>query len=179
MSATVANGDVMVNATEMAKSFGKKPAKWLELPSTISLLDVLRCVRKFHTSMAQTVMGTPTTGGGTWMHEDVALEFARWLNPRFAIWCNDRIKELVKHGVTTMDPEKFISDPAYAKRVLNDPIKAREETQAVRAKVDLKTIELQKAAPKVHYYNEVLQSGSLIFCEKCEKCEGLKTFLFF
>lgn len=29
------------------------------------------------------------------MHEDVALEFARWLSPRFAIWCNDRVKELI------------------------------------------------------------------------------------
>ncbi|MDQ1087190.1 hypothetical protein QE390_001736 [Siphonobacter sp. SORGH_AS 1065] len=29
---------------------------------------------------------------GTWMHEDVALEFARWLSPAFAIWCNDQKK---------------------------------------------------------------------------------------
>lgn len=29
---------------------------------------------------------------GSWMHEDLALEFARWLNPAFAIWCNYRIK---------------------------------------------------------------------------------------
>lgn len=35
---------------------------------------------------------------GTWMHEDVALEFARWLSPAFAIWCNDRIKELLLTG---------------------------------------------------------------------------------
>lgn len=32
--------------------------------------------------------GSPQTGGGTWMHEDVALEFARWLSLAFAIWCN-------------------------------------------------------------------------------------------
>lgn len=32
---------------------------------------------------------------GTWMHEDAALEFARWLSPKFAIWCNRRIKELL------------------------------------------------------------------------------------
>lgn len=29
------------------------------------------------------------------MHEDVAIEFARWLSPLFSIWCNDRIKELI------------------------------------------------------------------------------------
>src|SRR5690606_29415618 len=31
---------------------------------------------------------------GTWLHEDIAIEFARWLSPSFAIWCNDRIKDL-------------------------------------------------------------------------------------
>ena len=36
------------------------------------------------------------------MHEDVAMEFARWLSPKFAIWCNDRIKELARTGVTTV-----------------------------------------------------------------------------
>ena len=37
------------------------------------------------------------------MHEDVALEFARWLSPAFAIWCNDRIKELLTKGTTSIN----------------------------------------------------------------------------
>jgi len=43
---------------------------------------------------------------GTWLHEDVALEYARWLSPAFAIWCNQRIKELLKYGFTAT-PEKL------------------------------------------------------------------------
>jgi hypothetical protein len=38
------------------------------------------------------------------MHEDVALEFARWLSPAFAIWCNDRIKEILMGKSITMKP---------------------------------------------------------------------------
>ena len=34
-----------------------------------------------------TVMGGPEKGGGTWFHEDVALEFARWLSIDFKLWC--------------------------------------------------------------------------------------------
>ena len=34
------------------------------------------------------------------MHEDVAIEFARWLSPAFSIWCNDKIKELLTTGKT-------------------------------------------------------------------------------
>ena len=40
------------------------------------------------------------------MHEDVALEFARWLSPAFAIWCNDRIKELLLNGQTNLVRKK-------------------------------------------------------------------------
>lgn len=39
-------GSVMVNATEMAKTFGKRPAKWLELPSTLEFPGTLGAVRK-------------------------------------------------------------------------------------------------------------------------------------
>lgn len=91
----------MVNATEMAKPFGKRPVKWLELPSTKEFLFALTEVRKSDSGLVQTDKGG-VNGGCTWMHEDVALEFARWLSPAFAIWCNDRIKELLKNGTTAV-----------------------------------------------------------------------------
>lgn len=91
----------MVNATEMAKPFGKRPAKWLELPSAKEFLCTLQTIRKSD-SLIQTIEGK---SGGTWMHEDVALEFARWLSPAFAIWCNDRIKELLTTGSTAINNE--------------------------------------------------------------------------
>lgn len=70
-----ANGkNVMVNATEMAKSFDKRPIDWLQNQSTTEFLDELSKVRK--STLAELVQ--VTKGGstpGTWMHEDVALEF--------------------------------------------------------------------------------------------------------
>jgi len=68
----------------MGKPFGKKPAKWLELPSTISLLDTLSRVRKSDTSEYQPIIReveSPFAGGGTWFHEDVAQEYAKQLLP--------------------------------------------------------------------------------------------------
>lgn len=61
-------------------------------------------------TLIQTVKGGKSEQG-TWMHEDAALEFARWLSPAFAIWCNKRIKELLKTGVTTVsnDDEAIIA----------------------------------------------------------------------
>lgn len=93
---------VMVNATEMAKPFGKRPAKWLELPSTKEFLSTLSDVRFSDFTFVHTAKGNSQQFvQGTWMHEDVAMEFARWLSPKFAIWCNDRIKELLQNGVVT------------------------------------------------------------------------------
>ena len=92
---TFQKGDsVMVNATEMAKPFGKRPIDYLRLPSTNELLSAI--VRKSHISENQLVIskqGSAENGGGTWMHEDVALDFAQWLSVDFRLWCNDRIKE--------------------------------------------------------------------------------------
>lgn len=88
------DGVVYVNATEMSKQFGKRPSKWLELPSAKEFLSALQTIRKSD-SLIKTIEGK---NGGTWMHEDVAIEFARWLSPAFSIWCNDKIKELLTTG---------------------------------------------------------------------------------
>ena len=64
----------------MGKPFRKKPIDWLRLPATISFLNTLAKVRKSHNSDFQpviTVRGNPASGGGTWFHEDVAIEYAR------------------------------------------------------------------------------------------------------
>jgi hypothetical protein len=76
---------------ENGKTVWKKPAEWLRLPVTISLLDTLTKVRKFHNSDYQPVIairGNPDSGGGTWFHEDVAIEYARWPSEEFKIRCD-------------------------------------------------------------------------------------------
>lgn len=110
---TFQKGDsVMVNATQMAKPFGKEPKFWLMNQSTTDYLNELSKVR----NLTLTDLVQVTKGGnnpGTWMHEDVAMEFARWLSPAFAIWCNDRIKELLQYGMTATQPtlEQMIDNP--------------------------------------------------------------------
>lgn len=84
---------VRVNATQMAKPFKKTPKDWLKTQSAQVFIAALGEVKNILSSELVTVIYGDN--GGTWMHEDVALEFARWLSPKFAIWCNDRIKELL------------------------------------------------------------------------------------
>jgi hypothetical protein len=86
----------MISATEMARPFGKnkRPKEWLRTDQSKEFLAELS---KGHFCPLADLVQIKKGGmnPGTWFHEDVALEFARWLSPSFAIWCNDRIKEIL------------------------------------------------------------------------------------
>ena len=92
----------MINATQMAKPFGKLVGDWLRLKATIEFTNALSIDMQIPISALIQVVKGGNRRQGTWMHEDVALEFARWLSPKFAIWCNNRIKELLLTGTTTI-----------------------------------------------------------------------------
>lgn len=155
--------DVMVNATQMAKPFNKRPAKWLELPSTKAYLDSLSAIRK----MDRSTLIKNLNGVGTWLHEDVAIEFARWLNPEFSIWCNDRIKELFKLGATAIEPDNLL-DPDYiiriatalkeerkAKTILKEQLLQQKEILALQEQI------IESQSTKVQYVDNVLKSNGL------------------
>lgn len=102
----------MVNATEMAKPFGKRCNDFLSTKQTNELISSLSA----KTGIPATGLVTVNQGGnnqGTWLHEDLALIFAQWLSPDFYLWCNDRIKELLQYGMTATQPtlEQMINNP--------------------------------------------------------------------
>ena len=106
--------DVMINATEMAKLFpGKRIAEWKRLPSTINYLEAMFDMGFSHfkdgsdliiSNKGSQINGS-RGGGSTWMHRLVAIEFARWLNPKFSIWCNMKIDEIINQGYAFRDAE--------------------------------------------------------------------------
>jgi phage antirepressor YoqD-like protein len=173
------DGSVMVNATEMARPFNKRPVDWLNLSSSQNYIQALREVRYPNITPAesagliQTVRGNYSDGSqqGTWMHEDVALEFARWLSPSFAIWCNDRIKELMKVGMTAMPQtvEAMLADPDL---VIGLATQLKTERQKVREQAAVITSQqtaLKEAEPKVLFADSVSASESSILIGELAK----------
>ena len=159
------NGSVFVNATTMAKSFGKKPVHWLDNQQAKDFIGELSVVRNRTTAdLLQVTQGGTPNEQGTWMHEDVALEFARWLSPAFAIWCNDRIKELLRHGFTATDAtiEDMINNPDLLIGLATQLKEERAAKQLLEQQFQLQSDEIEKAAPKVQYHDQVLQSTELI-----------------
>lgn len=117
----------MINATEMAKPFGKNAGHWMRNQSTQEFINELAALRNCKGSDLVQIENVI----GCWMHEDVALEFARWLSPAFAIWCNDRIKELLQYGMTATQPtlEQMINNPDLVISLATQLKSEREEKQ--------------------------------------------------
>lgn len=150
--------NVMVNATEMAKQFDKQPYNWLRTQQTQEFIKELSATRK----CVPTDLVLVRNGGdnyGTWMHEDVAMEFARWLSPKFAIWCNDRIKELLTQGVTTINDDDATIEKAMD--ILHKRLEqSRAEAQRLQMQNDIQDQQLRIQAPKVEYHDKVMTSVS-------------------
>ena len=154
-------GITYVSATEMAKPFGKRPNDYLSLPSTNELVKAI--TRK--SGIAENQLIKINRGGlnpATWLHEDVALDFAQWLSVDFRLWCLDRLKELLKYGITATQPtiETIIDDPDNAIKLLTALKQERAERQRLAEQNELYRQQLEMAAPKVQYYDTVLMSES-------------------
>lgn len=102
------SGSMKINASQMAKPFGekKRPSSWLRTNQAKDYLEALTDAHICTSTDLLTVTKGGDTGQGTWMHEDLALEFARWLNPMFGVWCNHKVKELFRQGTTSLSSEE-------------------------------------------------------------------------
>lgn len=165
------NNMVMVNATQMAKQFNKVPKDWLRTNPSKEFINSLSAVRH----ICPTDLVRITQGGngeqGTWMHEDVAIEFARWLSPAFAIWCNDRIKELMKYGITATETtiDSIIADPDNGIRLLTALKQEREQRQLAESRAAMLEEVTKEQAPKVAFADAVLSSPDSILIGELAK----------
>jgi len=170
------NGVAFANATEMSKPFSKKSNDYLRLPSTKELIEA--CARKYRTSVNHLVitkMGNPDSGGGTWLQEDLALDFAQWLSVDFKLWCNDRIKEILKYGITGTDTaiDKVLNDPDFGIKLLTQLKEERAEKRRLQEQNQLQSQQIQVSAPKVAYYDQVLSSSSTYVTDQIAKELGM------
>lgn len=164
----------MVNATEMAKPFGKKPVEWLSNKQTKEIINTLQSEVGIPTSALIQIVKGGNGNQGTWLHEDLALVFAQWLSPKFYLWCNDRIKELMRYGMTatTQTIDSILADPENAIKLLtalkDERRKVKDLEQRNKAyevqhrklqKENFKQMKrLEAQAPKVEYADNILLS---------------------
>lgn len=182
--------NVMVNATEMAKKFDKKPIRWLQNQQTQDFLaEYSKVTNRTLVDLVRVIKGG--SNPGTWMYEDIALEFARWLSPKFAIWCNDRIKELLTTGVTTLSDDdamilhsiqvlqKRVADSKQQIAALSSQNKQlafsnqQKDTQILSL-----TSEVETMKPKADYYDLILNSKNTVTTTQVAQDYGFTAIAF-
>lgn len=96
--------DGYFNMTKAAKHFGKRVDNFLANAETAEYMDELsRLVPGNAVTSIQKGSGLlPTVG--TWAHPKLAVFFARWLDVRFAVWCDAAIEDILKgNAVAAME----------------------------------------------------------------------------
>lgn len=168
---TFYKGDnVMVNATEMAKPFGKRCNDFLSTKQTNELINSLSA----KTGISATGLVIVNQGGnnqGTWLHEDLALIFAQWLSPDFYLWCNDRIKELLQYGMTATQPtlEQMINNPDLVISLATQLKNEREEKQRIETENLYLKEQNEAQRPAVIFTESVKVSSTNILIEDLAK----------
>jgi hypothetical protein len=99
VSMLLKNEDLFFNATDMAKQFNKLPADFLRLQSTKEYIDEIIKDSGNGISHNENLIKI-TQGGkyqGTWLHHELAYEFAGWLSATFRRslhkWADARLKQ--------------------------------------------------------------------------------------
>lgn len=88
-------GEAWFNATEVAKKFGKRIDHWLDNAETQQYMKALG--QSLNTRNSGELMRTRRGAkGGTWMHPKLGVAFARWLDVRFAVWCDMQIDQILR-----------------------------------------------------------------------------------
>lgn len=163
ISFRAANGRVMINATQMAKSFGVLPAEILRKAEFIRYRQHLvdKGVSENLDSQVYTTRGR--NNGATWIEEALATEFARQLSPEFSEWCNTKINELVTKGYATLGNQQMPEDKDDGQIVHRElPVpqnldEAREIIAAQHRELQQQQHRIIENQPKVEFYDNLIE----------------------
>ena len=100
-----------VRLNDIAKPFGKRLDNWMRLKTTKELFEAFKVDRSYNGAKAfYTIQGGNTVPSdsrersetlaaqGTFVHHDIAIQFAQWCSPGFALWVSRQVRHLLTYG---------------------------------------------------------------------------------
>lgn len=125
--------DGWFNATTTAAHYGKRVDHYLANTDTQEYIDAL-CNVENTRKVGDFIRTQRGKNGGTWFHPDLGVHFARWLDVRFAIWCDRQIRALIAGHHPHFDWKRARSEAASSFKVMAEVLKlVREESGKVTA----------------------------------------------
>lgn len=122
--------DGFVNLTQMCQANGKRIDHWKALKATDAYIQELQA----NYPESRVVYTEEGVNGGTWGHPSIAINLARWISPKFAVWCDAHIFNLMASGQTSLD-----SDPLAEMKLKIELAKLERD----KAALENRTIELR------------------------------------
>ncbi len=125
------NNGMMINATEMAKPFGKNVGHFMENDSTKNFIRA--CLNNRNSDYlginSESDLVNPRQKSGTWMHRILALKFAAWLSPDFEVWVYSTIENLLfgKHVQREQSFERTLKFQKELDELKDKPQKTGED----------------------------------------------------
>lgn len=99
---------------DIARPFGKRIDNWTRLEGTKKLFQEFKNDASYggaepvYTStggfvglpshMREALSRSSGKDRGTWVHPDIAIQFAQWCSPGFALWVSRQIRHLMTYG---------------------------------------------------------------------------------
>ena len=122
------------NATVAAAHYGKRVDHYLVNADTREYIDAL-CNVEITRKSGDFIRTQRGKNGGTWFHPDLGVHFARWLDVRFAIWCDRQIRALIAGQHPHLDWRRARSQATASFKVMNDVLQmVRQESGKVTAR---------------------------------------------
>lgn len=166
--------DVMVNATQLAKIYGKRPNDYLSLPATNQLISAI--TRKY--GIAENQLVRTERGGmapGTWMHRLIVVDFCQWLDIDLKLWCTEKLDELMQYGMTATQPtlEQMINNPDLVISLATQLKNEREEKARLEQEKKHLEDKTAKQEPYVSFAQAAFKAEGKVDIGQAAKILGL------
>lgn len=131
------NDDGWFNATLAAKRFNKDISNWIRSPDTVEYINALKSVKSTELKagkIPEHILTKAGRSGGTWLHPDLAVVFARWLDVKFAIWCDQQIKQIIYGQPEKQNWQKLRHEAASSYKVMSEILLESRKDQGKETK---------------------------------------------
>lgn len=94
--------DGYINATQLAKAGRKRFANWYQLEHTSALIQALESDTGIPASQLVDIKkgNSGAFEQGSWIHPDLAIQFAQWISPSFGVKVSRWTREIIMTGKT-------------------------------------------------------------------------------
>ena len=120
------------NLNDIAKPFGKRIDNWLRLDGTKRLFEdfkkdfayggaepIITVKGNFSDTSDLRYQSQIFTRQGTYAHPDIAIQFAQWCSPGFALWVSRQIRHLMTYGEVNLHYREWTEDQVLQGNQLN------------------------------------------------------------